>query len=106
MSWPQETTRSLARRCEGQVLLSLVQGPQTAGAQIHTPDPATVVESDPLDVGLELTICSPLRVTNVVPKLRLLATELAFRHRVHHLALVRSEPNHTTRQRSSQLGWL
>ena len=61
-------------------LTSLVQRPQATGAKIHPTRLAINLHPLALDVGPELAIGRPLGVTDVVPKLRALATHFTLCH--------------------------
>ena len=83
-------------------LTSLVQRPKATCTKIHPALTPFVLNAHTLDVGFELAIRRPLRMADIVPKLRAFATDFAFCHH-NHLAVVRSEIYLTTRCSFAQL---
>ena len=61
-------------------LASLAQRAQTTSAYAHLAPLAVDLDACPLDVGLELTLGCPVRVADVVSKLRTLTTHIALCH--------------------------
>ena len=83
-------------------LAGLIQRPQAARTEIHPTFTPFILNAYTLDVGFELPVRCPFRMANIVPKLRALATDIAFCH-YNHLAVVRSEMYLTTRCSFTQL---
>lgn len=65
-------------------LTGLVQRPQASGAKMHPAHLAIDLNPHTLDVRFELALGCLLRVADVVPKLRALATHITLCHS-HHL---------------------
>lgn len=94
-----ETNSQISRKS---CLAVLVQRPQAARAKVHTALLSINCDTHPLNVGLELAVCGPLRVTHIVAKLRALTAHFTLCH-CNHLAVVRSEIYFTTRCSFAQL---